>query len=35
VVATLPLTKDERWIAASPGTTWVFRKGRLAATFGD
>ena len=35
VVATVPLTKDERWIAATPGTTWVFRKGRLAATFGD
>ena len=32
VVATLPLTRDERWIAAEPGTTWVFRKGHLAAT---
>ena len=33
VVATQPLTRDEAWIAAEPGTTWVFRRGRLAATF--
>ncbi|MBK9036652.1 MAG: class II glutamine amidotransferase [Myxococcales bacterium] len=33
VVATQPLTSDERWIAAAPGTTWVFRRGRLAQTF--
>ncbi|MEZ4403067.1 MAG: class II glutamine amidotransferase [Kofleriaceae bacterium] len=33
VVATMPLTVDEAWTAASPGTTWLFRRGRLAATF--
>ena len=32
VVATAPLTRDETWIAASPGDLWVFRRGRLAAT---
>jgi predicted glutamine amidotransferase len=33
VVATMPLTTDEAWIAAEPGATWLFRRGRLAATF--
>jgi glutamine amidotransferase len=32
VVATLPLTRDETWIAGEPGTLWVFRDGRLAKT---
>lgn len=32
VVATVPLTRDETWIAGEPGTMWVFRKGKLAAT---
>lgn len=32
VVATAPLTVDEVWTHGEPGTLWVFRKGRLAAT---
>ena len=32
VVATMPLTRDETWVAGEPGTLWVFRKGRLAQT---
>lgn len=32
VIATMPLTRDEQWTAAEPGTTWVFRRGALAAT---
>ncbi len=33
VVATFPLTRDEAWEAATPGTLWVFRGGDLLATF--
>jgi len=32
VVATEPLTSDEVWSIGEPGTLWVFREGRLAAT---
>jgi predicted glutamine amidotransferase len=32
VVATAPLTRDERWAIAEPGTLWVFRGGELRAT---
>jgi len=32
VVATAPLTVDEVWTHGEPGTLWVFRKGKLAAT---
>lgn len=32
VVATEPLTRDEVWQRGTPGTLWVFRDGRLAAT---
>ncbi len=32
VVATEPLTSDEIWHKATPGTLWVFRGGALAAT---
>jgi glutamine amidotransferase len=32
VVATEPLTSDEVWVRGTPGTLWVFREGRLAAT---
>ena len=32
---TQPLTRDETWNAGEPGTMWVFRKGRLAATLGS
>jgi glutamine amidotransferase len=32
VVATLPLTRDEVWTTGVPGTMWVFRRGRVAAT---
>lgn len=31
VVATAPLTRDERWEEARPGTLWVFQQGRLHA----
>jgi glutamine amidotransferase len=33
VVATQPLTRDEAWVRASPGTLWVFRDGELVETF--
>jgi predicted glutamine amidotransferase len=33
VVATSPLTRDETWIRATPGTLWVFRDGELLRTF--
>jgi predicted glutamine amidotransferase len=33
VVATAPLTRDETWIPATPGTLWVFHDGELVATF--
>ncbi|HVW29091.1 MAG TPA: class II glutamine amidotransferase [Polyangiaceae bacterium] len=33
VVATFPLTRDEAWEAATPGTLWVFGGGDLLATF--
>lgn len=32
VVATNPLTRDETWEAAEPGTLWVFDHGQLRAT---
>lgn len=32
VVATMPLTRDEQWTAAEPGTLWVFKRGTLART---
>lgn len=32
VVATMPLTRDETWEVGEPGTLWVFRGGKLAAT---
>ncbi|WP_437649352.1 class II glutamine amidotransferase [Sorangium sp. So ce362] len=33
VVATEPLTRDELWRKATPGTLWVFRAGELLASF--
>lgn len=33
VVATAPLTRDEAWIKAPPGTLWVFSHGSLIHTF--
>ena len=33
VVATQPLTRDETWVRATPGTLWVFRDGELIRTF--
>lgn len=33
VVATEPLTRDERWTRATPGTLWVFGGGELIASF--
>lgn len=33
VVATAPLTRDETWIKASPGTLWVFAQGDLLHAF--
>jgi glutamine amidotransferase len=33
VVATFPLTRDEAWETAAPGTLWVFRGGDLVTTF--
>lgn len=33
VVATSPLTRDEEWLRATPGTLWVFRDGELVRTF--
>jgi glutamine amidotransferase len=32
VVATLPLTRDETWIAGEPDAMWVFRRGALTET---
>lgn len=32
VVATVPLTRDERWVHGKPGELWVFDGGRLVAT---
>ena len=32
VVATAPLTRDEAWTRATPGTLWVFSRGALRAT---
>jgi predicted glutamine amidotransferase len=32
VIATAPLTRDERWTLGRPGEMWVFRRGRLAMT---
>ncbi|HEV7733618.1 MAG TPA: class II glutamine amidotransferase [Candidatus Binatia bacterium] len=31
VTATTPLTRDEEWVTATPGTLWVFRDGELVA----
>jgi glutamine amidotransferase len=33
VIATEPLTRDEQWQKATPGTLWVFRAGQLIETF--
>jgi predicted glutamine amidotransferase len=33
VVATAPLTRDEEWCQATPGTLWVFESGELVASF--
>jgi predicted glutamine amidotransferase len=33
VVATSPLTRDEAWVRATPGTLWVFHEGELVRTF--
>lgn len=33
VAATAPLTRDEEWVTATPGTLWVFRDGELVTTF--
>jgi glutamine amidotransferase len=33
VVATAPLTRDETWVKAPPGTLWVFAGGDLVHTF--
>ncbi len=33
VIATEPLTRDEHWHRATPGTLWVFSAGELLATF--
>lgn len=32
-VATKPLTRDESWVQAAPGTLWVFARGNLIRTF--
>ena len=32
VIATMPLTRDETWIAGEPNTLWVFRGGKLTKT---
>jgi len=32
IVATAPLTRDETWTQAQPGTMWVFRGGAVRAT---
>lgn len=33
VVATAPLTRDETWVKAKPGTLWVFSDGELLRSF--
>jgi len=33
VVATAPLTRDENWVKAAPGTLWVFSRGELLRTY--
>jgi predicted glutamine amidotransferase len=33
VVATAPLTRDETWHRAAPGTLWIFSRGDLVQTF--
>jgi glutamine amidotransferase len=33
LIATEPLTRDEPWIKAAPGTLWVFRAGALFAAY--
>ncbi|HEY0709864.1 MAG TPA: class II glutamine amidotransferase [Polyangia bacterium] len=33
VVATAPLTREETWVRATPGTLWVFHDGELVRTF--
>lgn len=33
VIATEPLTRDETWNKATPGTLWVFRAGELICTY--
>jgi hypothetical protein len=33
VVATAPLTRDENWVKAAPGTLWVFSRGELLRVF--
>jgi len=32
-VATAPLTRDEQWVKATPGTLWVLQHGDLVRTF--
>jgi predicted glutamine amidotransferase len=32
VIATMPLTRDEKWTAGEPNTLWVFRGGKLVRT---
>jgi len=32
VIATAPLTRDEKWTIGRPGEMWVFRRGKLSAT---
>jgi hypothetical protein len=32
-VSTAPLTRDETWMKAQPGTLWVFRGGDLIRIF--
>lgn len=32
IVATLPLTTNERWVEGKPGELWVFDQGALRAT---
>jgi predicted glutamine amidotransferase len=32
IIATAPLTRDERWTIGRPNEMWVFRRGRLAET---
>jgi predicted glutamine amidotransferase len=32
VIATMPLTRDEKWTVGEPNTLWVFRGGKLVRT---